>query len=231
MKVLLVEDDTLLNTVIAKGLRKYGYAVDCAFDGEEAVALYEVNCYDLIVLDLNLPKIDGIDVLKEIRTDDFDTKIIILSARSEVEDKVFGLDMGANDYLEKPFDFFELDARIRNLLRRSFTQKSTILSCGPIQIDTAKRHVIAGGELLELTNKEYALLEYLLHNEGKVVSAETLIEHIWESDVDLFSNSLKYHVHSLRRKLAAQIGNHELIQTRRGQGYLISDQEEEGNDQ
>jgi len=224
VKILLVEDEELLNTVIAKGLKKYGYAVDSAFDGEEALTLYEINTYDLIVLDLNLPKVNGIEVLKIIRTTDHETKVIILSARSEVEDKIIGLDTGANDYLVKPFDFFELDARIRNLLRRSFIQKSTVLTCGLISVDTAKRLVVADNKPVELTKKEYAILEYLIYHKDKVMSAEEIIEHVWDSEADLFSNSFKFHLHSLRSKLSVIVGDNKWITNSRGQGYMISDQ-------
>lgn len=229
MKLLVVEDEHLLNAVITKGLKKCGYAVDSAFDGEEALELYEINAYDLIVLDLNLPEIDGIEVLRTIRNEDHEIKIIILSARSEVEDKITGLDMGANDYLVKPFDFHELEARIRNLLRRSFVQQNTSLTCGPITVDTAKRLVTADNTPVDLTKKEYAMLEYLLHHKEKVVSIEEMIEHIWDSEADLFSNSYKFHIHSLRKKLSAVLGENDLIRNIRGQGYIISDQAGDAN--
>ncbi len=224
MKLLVVEDDHLLNTVITRGLKKCGYAIDSASDGEEALELYEINAYDLIVLDLNLPGKSGIEVLETIRHQNHEIKIIILSARSEVEDKISGLDTGANDYLVKPFDFYELEARIRNLLRRSFVQKATSLTCGLITIDTAKRLVIVGGTPVDLTKKEYAMLEYLLYHQDKVVSIEEMIEHIWDSEADLFSNSYKFHIHSLRKKLSAVIGGNDLIRNIRGQGYMISAQ-------
>ncbi len=230
MKLLLVEDEEDLNGLIAKGLRKSGYAVDCAFDGEEALYLYEVNEYDLIILDLNLPEIDGLEVLKNIRCKDMRTKVIILSARSKVEERVGGLDMGANDYLVKPFDFKELEARIRTLLRISFTQNATILNCGMLKIDTSIKNVTTtDGIKIELTKKEFSILEYLFLHKNQVISAETLIEHVWDSDVDLFSNSLKYHVHSIKKKIKEVCGSYECIKNIRGQGYILTEDKNENN--
>lgn len=227
MKLLLVEDESILSNIITKGLKKCGYAVDRAMDGEEAIELHEINQYDLIVLDLNLPKLDGLAVLKKIRDENKEINILILSARSEIEDRITGLDSGANDYLIKPFDFKELEARIRNLLRRSFVQQDTVLTCGPISVDTAQKCVHANERLVELTKKEYSLLQYLMLNKNGVISAEQLIEHTWDSDTDLFSNSLKFHIYSLKKKLAEVLGEKEVIRNIRGQGYFISDTAEE----
>ncbi|WII37506.1 response regulator transcription factor [Paenibacillus thiaminolyticus] len=223
MKILLVEDEFALANVLAKGLKKCGYAVDKAMDGEEAIELHEINQYDVIVLDLNLPKLDGMEVLKLIRGNNKEINILILSARSEIENRIEGLDCGANDYLIKPFDFNELEARIRNLLRRSFKQQDTVLTCGSISIDTARKCAYADGQLIELTRKEYSLLQYLMLNKNSVISAERLIEHTWDSDTDLFSNSLKFHIYSLKKKLAGAMGDKNMIQNIRGQGYMISD--------
>lgn len=221
MKLLLVEDEKMLSKVITKGLKKHGYAVDNAYDGEEALQFLEINDYDLVILDLNLPKIDGIDVLKDIRKTDNELKVIILSARSDVEDKIIGLDSGANDYLAKPFEFAELEARIRNLLRRAFVQQNVKLSCGEITIDTASKIVKVKDIIVELTKKEYSILEYLMYNKNKVISAEKVIEHVWDSDVDLFSNSFKFHIHSLKKKLSVSEG--DVIRNIRGQGYILTD--------
>lgn len=217
MKILLVEDEELLSNVIAKGLKKLGFAVDRAYDGETALYLYEVNNYDLIILDLNLPIIDGMDVLGQIRQNDFKTKILILSARSEITDRVSGLNQGANDYLVKPFDFDELVARIHNLIRQTFIQTPSILSTGNLTMDLLAKTVAINNVFLSLTNKEYAILEYLMLHQGKVISQSKLIEHVWESEADPFSNSLKFHLHSLKKKL----GQENIISNIRGQGYII----------
>lgn len=217
MKILLVEDEELLSRVIAKGLKQLGFAVDQAFDGDMALYAYEVNSYDLIILDLNLPVIDGVEVLRQIRKTDFETKILILSARSEVNDRVSGLNEGANDYLVKPFDFEELAARIHNLIRRAFVQTPSVLRAGEIAINVLAKSVTLNQLPLALTNKEYAILEYLMLNQDRVISQSELIEHVWDSESDPFSNALKFHLHSLKKKL----GDMDLICNIRGQGYII----------
>lgn len=218
MKLLLIEDEEDLSAILAKGLRKKGYAVDTAYDGEEALYMYGINDYDLIILDLNIPVIDGLEVLKRIRRTDNRIKILILSARGSIPQKVEGLNLGANDYLTKPFDFLELEARIQALLRIDFVQSPSVLECGDIQINLLSRTVEVIGVPVSLTKKEYGILEYLFRHKGNIVSAETLIEHIWDSDVDLFSNSLKYHIYSLKKKL-----NTPCIKNVRGQGYILSE--------
>lgn len=223
MRILLVEDEEMLSGIVAKGLRKAGYAVDTAFDGEEALYQYEVNEYDLIVLDLNLPLIDGIEVLQKIRESDHTTKILILSARSKVDDRILGLDQGANDYLIKPFDFGELEARIRNLLRREFVQMPTMMKAGQITIDTKLKKAECSGQSLNLPRKEYAILEYLVTHKNEVISAEQLVEHIWDNEFDPFSNALRYHISSLKKKLN-EVSAKEIIKTIRGQGYVIEEE-------
>lgn len=225
MKILVAEDELSMQKALTKGLKKCGYAVDSASDGEEALELIELNSYDLVVLDLNLPKIDGIGVLQKIRKTDNDLRVLILSARSEVEDKIIGLDTGANDYLSKPFHFKELEARIRALLRRDFIQKDTVLSHGDIKINTAMKLVYVNDRKVGLTKKEYAILEYLFMNKSKIVSTEELIEHIWDSETDLFSNSIKVHINSLKNKLSEYTGNRELIKNTRGLGYTIAEED------
>lgn len=217
MKILLVEDEDLLSKVIAKGLKKLGFAVDQAYEGDTALYCYEVNNYDLIILDLNIPIIDGFEVLRRIRKTDFETKILILSARSEINDRVLGLNEGANDYLVKPFDFEELTARIYNLIRRTFVQTPCVITAGHIALDLLAKSVNLNKIPLTLTNKEYAILEYLMLNQDKVISQSELIEHIWDSEADPFSNALKFHLHSLKKKL----GNMDSILNIRGQGYII----------
>ncbi|MFW2488624.1 response regulator transcription factor [Clostridium chromiireducens] len=216
MKILIIEDELSLQTALKKGFTKLCYAVDTASNGKEALEMYYSATYDLIILDLNLPKIDGIDVLKEIRKENIEIKVIILSARSEVEDKIIGLDLGANDYISKPFHFKELEARARALLRRSFIVKDTKITCGQILIDTSLKKVFFNENEIELTKKEYAILEYLVINQGSVVSGEDLIEHIWDREADLFSNAFKVHINSLRKKLPEG-----MIKNIRGQGYYV----------
>ncbi len=223
MKVLIVEDDLSLQKAIGKGLKKFGYAVDAASDGEEALQLFEVNRYDAIVLDMNLPKIDGMDVLKEIRKGNQEIKVLILSARSEVEDKISGLDTGANDYMAKPFHFKEFEARLRALLRRKFILTNTLISHGEIQIDTALKQVYVHHRVIDLTKKEYGIMEYLMVHKDKVVSAEELIEHIWDSQTDAFSNSFKVHINSLKKKLAVHLGEQEAVKNTRGIGYFLAE--------
>lgn len=222
MKLLLVEDEKLLSKLLFKGLKKLNYTIDCAFDGEEALKLYDINSYDLIILDINLPKIDGMQVLHKIRENDSQIKVLILSAKNTVDDKIKGLDSGSNDYLTKPFDFNELEARIRNLLRQKFSTIEVNLHCGDINLDTANKCVYYGQELINLTKKEYSILEYLMFNSNKILSAEDIIEHVWDSEADLFSNSFKFHIHSLRKKLENISGNNNYIINIRGQGYKIS---------
>lgn len=221
MRILVVEDELDLQEAIADGLRIDGYAVDTCENGETAYELlYEVD-YDLVVLDLNLPKMDGLEVLKMIRDERPELKILILSARSSVHDKVKGLDFGANDYLAKPFNFVELEARIRNLLRRRFSQESNLLSCGIIKVDLLKRIAVANKEEIPLTKKEFALLEYLLLNKDRTVSQEELIEHVWDQHTDSFSNAIRVHISTLRRKLKAVL-SYDPIVTQIGEGYFLS---------
>lgn len=226
MKLLLTEDEELLSAAIAKGLRKRGYAVDCAFDGEEALELYSLNEYDLLILDLNLPVIDGLEVLRRIRMQDEDMRVLILSARSSVPDKIAGLDGGSNDYLTKPFDFAELEARIRALLRQKVQVRNVALSQGKLQVNTAVKQAYWDGMPLELTKKEYSVLEYLMIHSDRVISPVELIEHVWDSESDPFSNSFRFHISSLRKKLAAASGDEGLIITLRGQGYRIAREED-----
>ncbi|MBZ9693460.1 response regulator transcription factor [Clostridium sp. M14] len=216
MKILLVEDEQRLSQVIQKGLKKLCYAVDVAFDGEEALEMIEINFYDLIILDLNIPKINGLKVLEKTRETNNHIKILILSAKNTIEDKITGLDLGANDYLEKPFDFLELAARISNLLRWKFISENTIITCGVLKIDTASKSALLKDNVIQLTNKEYAILEYLALNMDRFVSTEEIIEHVWDSDVDPFSNTFKYHIHSLKKK----IGSDNIINAR-GRGYKL----------
>ncbi|WP_346886973.1 response regulator transcription factor [Clostridium sp. UBA1056] len=221
MRILVVEDELDLQEAIAEGLRLDGYAIDTCDNGEDAYELAFIENYDLVILDLNLPKMDGIEVLEKIREEKPDLKVLILSARSSVSDKVKGLDMGANDYLAKPFDFAELEARIRNLLRRQFVQQNSLLTCGSIKIDLSKRIAFAENIELSLTKKEFSLLEYFLLNSERVISQEELMEHVWDNSIDCFSGAVRVHIATLRKKLKAVL-SYDPICTKIGDGYSIS---------
>lgn len=223
MKILLVEDEEELSEIVARGLEKCGYAVDAAYDGEEALDYYKITGYDVIILDLNIPKIDGLEVLRSIRQKDKKSKILILSARNAVDDRVQGLDMGANDYLTKPFDFLELEARIRTLTRIAYIQLGNELTCGDLKLNMATKVVSFRSVKLSLTKKEYAVLEYMMLQKGQVISTEQLLNHVWDSDTDLFPDTLKYHIHSLKKKLSEMGCSQELIQNVRGMGYKIGE--------
>lgn len=217
MKLLVIEDEEDIARALSKGLRKKGYAVDTASDGREGLALLEINQYDLVVLDLNLPGMDGMEVLHQLRRQDSEIKVLILSARQSVDDKVLGLDEGANDYLVKPFHFAELEARVRALLSRRFSRDRSVLIFGELSMDTVTRKAAVGERILELTTKEAAILEYLLKHQERPVSAEELIEHIWDSETDFFSNAIKVHISTLRKKL----GDVCQIRNIRGAGYQL----------
>lgn len=221
VKLLIVEDEPDMRKALEKWFVKKGFVVDTAEDGDEGSYLALVNTYDVIVLDLNLQGKDGLEILQEIRERSKTQRVIILSARSSVPDKILGLDMGANDYLTKPFDFMELEARVRSLARREIVQRDTEIRIDYLVIDTAQKMVFYSGEKVELAPKEYAILEYLGINLGKTVSAEDLIEHVWKSDTDLFSVSVKVHMSKLRKKIEKATGK-KYIETIRGRGYLLS---------
>lgn len=220
MRLLVVEDERALCESIAKGLRLDGYEVDTVFDGEEAMDIISTDSYDLIILDLNLPGMDGLDILKNMRASDNETNVLILSARGGLNDKIEGLDSGANDYLCKPFHFEELEARVRSLTRRRTVQNNIVLECGEISLNTKTRTAFAKGEEIALTRKELAILEYLILHQGRPVSQEELIEHVWDGSVDSFSNSIRVHISALRKKIRTALGN-DPITNRVGQGYVI----------
>ena len=197
--------------------------MDFCCDGNKAIELLGVERYDLVLLDLNLPGEDGMTVLRTLRQNDRDTRVLILSARSEVADKVEGLDAGANDYLAKPFHLEELEARIRSLTRRQFTQNDVVLTCGKLSFDTKTRIASADGQELSLTRKEIGILEYLLLNQGRPVSQEELLDHVWDGSVDNFSNSIRVHISALRKKLRAALG-FDPIRNRIGEGYVTEEE-------
>ena len=223
MHILVVEDERALCETIVRSLRRLAYSVDYCHDGEQALGLLCVERYDLVLLDLNRPGAAGMTVLRTLRKTDRDTRVLILSARSEVADKVAGLDAGANDYLSKPFHLAELEARIRSLTLRQFTQNDVILSCGALCFDTKTRTATAAGQVLTLTRKETGILEYLLLHRGRPVSQEELIDHVWDNSVDNFSNSIRVHISALRKKLRAALG-YDPIRNRIGEGYVMEEE-------
>ena len=224
MRILVVEDERALCETIVRSLRRLAYSVDPCYDGDTAIDLLGSERYDLVLLDLNLPGADGMTVLRTLRQTDRETRVLILSARSEVADKVEGLDAGANDYLAKPFHLEELEARIRSLTLRQFTQNDVVLHCGPLSFDTRSRTATAAGQPLALTRKETGILEYLLLHRGRPVSQEELLEHVWDNSVDNFSNSIRVHISALRKKLRAALG-YDPIRNRIGEGYLIEEEQ------
>ena len=224
MRILVVEDERALCETIVRSLRRLAYSVDPCYDGDTAIDLLGSERYDLVLLDLNLPGADGMTVLRTLRQTDRETRVLILSARSEVADKVEGLDAGANDYLAKPFHLEELEARIRSLTLRQFTQNDVVLHCGPLSFDTRSRTATAAGQPLVLTRKETGILEYLLLHQGRPVSQEELLEHVWDNSVDNFSNSIRVHISALRKKLRAALG-YDPVRNRIGEGYLIEEEQ------
>jgi len=223
MHLLVVEDERDLCQTIVRSLRRLAYSVDFCYDGEQALEFLGVERYDLVLLDLNLPGRDGMAVLRTLRRTDRQTPVLILSARGEVHDKVAGLDAGANDYLAKPFHLAELEARIRSLTLRQFTQQDVLLTCGALSFDTRARSASVDGQVLTLTRKETGILEYLMVHQGRPVSQEELMEHVWDNSVDCFSNSIRVHISALRKKLRIALG-YDPIRNRIGEGYLMGGQ-------
>ncbi len=221
MRLLVVEDEPTLRGQLQSALRDAGYAIDTAADGEEALHLGKVNPYDLVVLDLGLPKRDGVEVLRAWRAAGRRFPVLILTARGRWQDKVEGLDAGADDYLVKPFQMEELLARTKALLRRAAGLAQPVIRCGPIALDTARQSVTLNGATLELTGYEYRLVEYLILHAGKVVSKTELTEHIYDQDFDRDSNVIEVFVGRLRRKLDPD-NRLTPIETLRGRGYRFT---------
>ncbi len=219
MRVLVVEDDSRIAGFIEKGLQESGYAVRLARDGDEAYLDARYNPYDLIVLDLMLPKMDGIDVARHLRREGIVTPILMLTARDTEQDKIAGLDVGADDYLTKPFGFGEFLARVRALLRRESMNRSSVMRMGDLEVDTVARRVHRAGREIALSGREYMLLEYLIHHAGQVVTRDLLMENVW-SDAEAESNVIDVYVGYLRQKIDAPFGQ-SLIHTVRGIGYTL----------
>ena len=219
MKILVVEDEIDLNNVIVKHLKKDGYSVDSAFNGEEAMDFTAVANYDLIVLDIMMPVMDGLTFLQKSRAAKLATPVLILTAKDEVDDVVKGLDADADDYLVKPFDFKELLARARTLIRRNSGSAANEIYAGELKIDLSKKSVELGGQNIELTGKEYEILEFLMLNKGRILTRDQIKEHVWDFDYMGSSNIIDVLVKNIRKKL----GECEVIQTKRGLGYVIKD--------
>jgi len=220
MRILIVEDEKDLAGAVVKVLSSQGYAADVAYDGEQALVLADVNDYDVMILDLNLPKIDGIEVCKRIRKTGSSVGILMLTSRSSVGDRVKGLDIGADDYLVKPFHFSELLARLRSILRRESNPIRTILRKDNLVLDPNTAKVFINNSEITLTVKEFTVLEYLMRNSGRFVSQEELLEHVWNEDANLFTQAVKTHIKNIRKKLG-KAGGGEIILTVRGRGYTV----------
>jgi two-component system OmpR family response regulator len=222
MKVLLVEDDAALASAVARGLRGAGYAVDMAGNAQACVGLLQLGTYDVLVLDLGLPDVDGLALLRRLRQQELATPVLVLTARGELTDRVAGLDAGADDYLHKPFAFPELLARLRALLRRGVPVASTLLRVGDLELDPARFEVRRQGQVLSLTAKEFAILEYFMRHAGELITRTMLLESCWESSYEGLSNLVDVHVSRLRRKLDRP-GTRPLLHTVRGAGFLLGD--------
>jgi heavy metal response regulator len=222
MKILVVEDEKKVAKFIQQGLMEEHYSVDVAHDGEEGEQRAKNAAYDLIVMDILLPKKDGISVVRDLRENGMTTPILMLTAKSATGDKVEGLDSGADDYLTKPFAFAELLARIRSLLRRGSAEKATVLKVGDLQLDTVQHKARRGDVLIELTGKEYALLEYFMRNVNRVLTRTVISEHIWNYNFDTGTNVVDVYINHLRSKIDDSFEK-KLLQTVRGVGYVLKD--------
>jgi heavy metal response regulator len=220
MRILVVEDEKKVASFIKRGLEEEGYAVDVAADGEEGLAMALECVHDLIILDIRLPKMDGLRVLKELRQEKVMTPVLLLTVRATIEDKVLGLDAGADDYLTKPFAFQELVARVRALLRRRAGADPAILQVADLTLDPARRTVSRGGERIELTAREFALLDYFMRNPGRVLTRAMIAEHVWDYTFDTTTNIIDVYINYLRKKI--DTGREaKLLHTVRGVGYVL----------
>ncbi len=225
MRILVVEDETELAEALQTGLQREGYAVDVAHSGNEALDKASYTPYDLVCLDLNLPDIDGREVCRRLRDGErlaaeSEPRVLMLTARDALEDRVAGLDDGADDYLVKPFAFQELSARVRALLRRDAGRSGSVIQVGNLELDAARHEARRGGRLLDLTVKEFALLRYLMLHAGQVITPERLLDHVWDEHADPFTNTVRVTISNLRRKL----GDDQPIETVVGKGYRLSEE-------
>lgn len=221
MQILIVEDEEKIANLLRKGLLEERYTVDIARDGEEALYKFEINDYDLVVLDLMIPKVSGEEVCRTIRKTNTSLPILVLTAKDAVEDKVASLDAGADDYVTKPFSFAELSARVRALIRRNKKADPVILILDNLSLDPATKTATRGGKQILLTAREYALLEYFMRNQNVLLTKTQLLEHVWDYNYDGFSNIVETYVKYLRKKLKTSSDDKELIHTRRGSGYMF----------
>ena len=222
MKILLAEDEVDLNNVVTRYLKKNGYSVDSVLDGEEALDYLEYGEYDLVILDIMMPKVDGFEVIKKLRNKGNHTSILMLTARDSADDKVKGLDLGADDYIVKPFDFNELLARIRAVVRRKYGNSSNKLVIGDLILDTSEKSVTRAGKQIELTGKEYEVLEYLMQSKNRILSREQIKEHVWDFDYEGDSNIIDVLIKNIRKKIDVEDGK-QIIYTKRGLGYVIKE--------
>jgi len=220
MRLLAVEDEKKVASFIRKGLEEEGFAVDVASDGETALQMALDRVHDLIILDIQLPKRDGLSVLQELRRERVTTPVLLLTVRATIEDKVLGLDSGADDYLTKPFAFEELVARVRALLRRRAEGKPALLQVANLRLDPARRTVFRGDRKIDLTTKEFALLDYFMRNPGRVLTRTMIAEHVWDYNFDSMTNVIDVYVNYLRKKIDPD-QEQKLIQTVRGVGYML----------
>ena len=220
MRILVVEDDKKVAGFIKKGLEEETYAIDVAYDGEDGLHLASEGQYDLIILDIMLPKIDGLEILSQLRDQGRDTPILLLTAKDAVDDRVAGLNKGADDYLTKPFAFSELLARVRVLLRRGKAEVKTTLQISDLTLDLVSHNVNRGGDEIELTGKEYSLLEYFMRNQEKVLTRTMIAEHVWDYNFDTFTNVIDVYINHLRKKIDKGRES-KLLHTLRGVGYIM----------
>jgi heavy metal response regulator len=221
VRILVVEDEKKVASFIKKGLEEEGYAVDVAVDGDEGLGMAFERVHDLLILDIRLPKMDGLQVLQALRRDNLTTPVLLLTVRATIEDKVLGLDAGADDYLTKPFAFQELVARVRALLRRRAEAEPTVLQVGDLVLDPARRTVTRGGVKIDLTPREFTLLDYFMRNPGRVLTRTMIAERVWDYSFDTSTNVIDVYVNYLRRKIDAD-REPKLLQTVRGVGYLLN---------
>ena len=222
MKILLAEDEVDLNNVVTRYLKKNGYSVDSVLDGEEALNYLEYSEYDLVILDIMMPKVDGFEVIKKLRDKGNHTSVLMLTARDSADDKVKGLDLGADDYIVKPFDFNELMARIRAVVRRKYGNSSNKLVIGDLILDTSEKSVTRAGKQIELTGKEYEVLEYLMQSKNRILSRDQIKEHVWDFDYEGDSNIIDVLIKNIRKKIDIENGK-QIIYTKRGLGYVIKE--------